>query len=435
MQESTKIRRFPGSAALSPLLERLAQLPEIEAVVIGRDYHEKKKPGYTLASGEEIPSSSAIVSRTHIFPRLMMNAGCGMMTFRIKGFFEDGRTFSREDFLAVTKDIIGGFFYHAQFKFGVRLPLRRNGFDIRDDALFDAACAEGAEFVNRSRNLRLDLSKTEAHAGAELTPEERTRMKELLFIAPEERRFVMARMFFGTYFGGNHFFEFQKAVGNDQDLYISLHTGGDEINRIISPSSPLAPLFSDPQATPLSAQDDRAQDILLLNRVATNFSYAARLNALALTADSLKRHGFPYECEVLSHSSHNGTTSEVINREQFFVYRHNAVQTAPGRTGFLSGFYDTYSYLYGPGPSASEYFNTMDHGMKAFTDAHGLSAGASVAGDVPLLRVKRSVHWPPYRSWSSSPRRYSGKEFVQPLEEAGIITVDTVLYPIYNLKT
>jgi hypothetical protein len=214
-----------------------------------------------------------------------------------------------------------------------------------------------------------------------------------------------------------------------------LHTGGDELPRFIAHTSELAPLFSDPEATPLRADDPRANDVLLLNKLGMNFSYAARLNAVALVVDYLKRRGLPHECELLSHSAHNGTTVEHIAGEKYFVYRHNAVATAPARVGFLSGFYDTCSYLYTPGPAAAHFFNTMDHGMKSFADAHPFSEPAPHRNAVPLLRVRKSIHSGPYRTWKSAELRYSGAEFVRPLEEAGIIRVEETLCPIYNLKT
>ncbi|MFA6253165.1 MAG: RtcB family protein [Patescibacteria group bacterium] len=428
-----KIINFSDNIIDNKLIDYLAGRDEVGQIVIGQDYHLKKNKIYDFGDGYIMPTSIAIVSEKHIFPRINSNTGCTMATIVITDFFKQFPNFDKADFIKLTEYIIGGFFYHLQFKLNYFSPLvERNKFDINSEQYFKNILRYGDRAVvdNFSSEIRYSEGLKDGHEKLEMDVEE---LLKLVKIKLGREFYIMPKKYFGSFFGGNHFFELQVADNNKDDLFITFHTAGDNLLRILDKESDFYKFIVGNGLEPVNIETGQAKMFLEIVKLFINYNRAYIANTMIMIENYFNKIKPGLIIKILAIDRHDGLFKEKVNGKDYYIFRQGSISSVPGQTHILSGYYNANSFLWQAGENIGAAYNTIDHGMATSISSRRREKLSD--NKVTLVRLKKLVNWWPLRTISQVELIDLENDFVRHLEKKKLIKIVSRLKPIYNIKT
>lgn len=320
--------------------KEISELEGVGQVVCFPCLHLKKK--YTnLGYRIDIPSSIAILTQDCLFPQFRSRGiNCGMGLAKTNLFY-------KEPLVPEIKKVFGN--------------LKKNSLSSKE---FKRVCLEGSEVIREKFNL-----PSEAVFGKEFKFNEQERAQfDYSGINKDWRQgSLRLKRNIGSYFGGNHFLEFQRVddIFNQQkarewgikkdQVFILFHTAGEALETILEKSI-LKQIIYQPHFVKLDKSSPYFAIVLKALRMLMNYGFVYRLSTFAM----LKRF---FDIDYFVDCYHNGieeTKDEAGN--SLFIYRHNVNKVSENAPVILSGTSEKKTYVNIGEQGAGDFLFSSDHG-------------------------------------------------------------------------
>jgi len=334
---SLSLSGFPVDKESLNFAEEIAKLSGVKEVLLLPDAYTKDK--YVgLDYKITVPSSSAIVSEADVlYPQLRSRGiNCGMMAVALP--FEAAeitKEFIDELMTTLTYDPL----YYVAYR--LRVPLFTGRHDLSNDEFIKILL--GDEFVLSDIQPLLN--------------------QDWLF-----KRTVRMRHSFGRYFGGNHYFELQKAEQDVAELGIKagqvvamFHTGCQGIQSVVRPDLAQKYFYST-SYVPTHEGEEMYKAFFIAQSMLKRYVDAYRHATYSILAEVVAKH-YEGDTKIVLNKGHNEVSREMVSGAESLVYRHNAEEIRRGSFAIVSGMYDHASYIVRGEEGASDFCNTIDHGL------------------------------------------------------------------------
>ena len=363
----------------------------VKKMVLLPDSFTKEKylhRGYKIT----IPSSSAISTQGDILYPQFRSRGinCGMMVIALPVKKDE---LSMDMITSLLNNITYSLGYYIGYRLRFPILNRKEDLSLRE---FDKVLERGPQALSKTRDVtRKDIEALEFKGGREVNLKE---VRHLLNPGWFNYQAVRLRHSFGTYFGGNHFFEIQEvtSLGTDRlglsvgQVVIMFHGGCDSVETLIRKDL-VEKYIKKSSFTSVSKREEMWQAFFTAQDIIINYTSAYRLNTFLLVDKAIQSFlGDRTSAYIVLERGHNTVRQEDSLSGSPLVYRHNAERVTSGSHTILSGSHTHESYIMEGGDGSADYLHTLDHGLGAILGRN--EAGQDkVADSVELHEFKRGI--------------------------------------------
>lgn len=422
-----RIPEFPIDRRSAQYANEIAAQDGVRDVLLLPDCFTKEK--YVgLEYKITIPSSSVIVTeREVLYPQFRSRGiNCGMMVVKLPILADE---LTPELVHDIMRAMTFGPLYFAAYRF--RLPFFRGSYDLSKEA-FVEVLEEGSHRFAERFQLTVDrVAKREKVALAEV--------RHLLNEEWLTKRTVRMRHSFARYFGGNHFFEIQKAhrdapsLGLVKDqVCIMLHTGCQGIESMIREDLSKQYFEKNEGYVPAKKGGEMYEAFFAAQKMLLHYGDTYRVASYALINDVLKRH-VGGSATIVVNKGHNFVEERILDGENVLIYHHNTEGMNEGEHAIISGSYDHASYIVVGGAGVSHTNYSIDHGIGEILnqDTHKRVVESDT---ITRYRFNRGITG--WKNVTKVPRTESvyANSYFSLLGEKNIARVVVELLPLINMK-